>query len=83
MKREALGLFRILPAGAANVGDVSREELREAGVGRWSLQDVSSDDLTDVLPPMEGEYDIPVRLDDRPPEAGERVVEIAMDKKVG
>ncbi len=81
MKREALGFFRILPAGAADIGDdVSREDLRAAGMGDWSLRDVGCDDLTDVLPPLDGEYDEPVRLDDRAAEPGESVVELKMGK---
>ena len=61
MKPEALGFFRILPAGAADIGDeVSREDLREAGLGDWSLRDVGSDDLTGVFP--DEEYDVPIRL---------------------
>jgi hypothetical protein len=81
MKREALAFFRILPAGAADVGaDVSREDLRAAGAGDWSMKDLGGDDLTDVLPPFDGEYDVPVRLDDRAPEPGERVVELKMGR---
>lgn len=77
MKREALGFFRILPAGAADVGeDVSREDLRAAGAGDWSLRDVGRDDLSDVLAPLDEDYDEPVCLDDRPPAEGERVVQV-------
>ncbi len=79
MNREALGFFRILPAGAADIGDdVSREDLRTARIGDWSLQNVGSDDLTDVL--LDGEYDIPLRMDDRTPDAGAPVVEIKMGR---
>jgi len=81
VKREALAFFRILPAGAADVGDeVSREDLRAAGAGDWSLRDLGGDDLTDVLPPLGPEYDEPIRMDDRPPADGERVVTLALGK---
>ncbi|MFZ5478074.1 MAG: hypothetical protein ACOZNI_14965 [Myxococcota bacterium] len=80
-KRQALGFFRILPAGAADVGDdVSREDLREAGLGDWSLKDVGSDDLSDVMPELGPEYDVPVLLDDRPPAPGEKVVKLTFGK---
>ena len=81
MNREALAYFRILPAGAADVGDdVSREDLREAGLGDWSLKGVGHDDLTDVLPPLPDEYDVPIRMDDRAPGPGEPVVELKMSR---
>jgi len=81
MNRQALGFFRILPAGAADVGDeVSREDLRAAQLGDWSMSDVGRDDLSDVVFPFDGEYDEPVLLDDRAPERGERVVELLLNK---
>lgn len=81
MKREALAFFRILPPGAADVGDdVSREDLRAAGAGDWSLTNLGGDDLTDVLPPFGDEYDEPVRLDDREPAPGEQVVRLPFGK---
>lgn len=46
VNRDALAVFRILPAGAADVGrDVSRDELRAAGLGEWSMTGVGRDDL--------------------------------------
>lgn len=76
MKREALAFFRILPAGAADVGaDVSREELRDAGLGQWSMSCTERDDLRGLL---RDEYDEPVCLDDREPGHGETYVELRL-----
>jgi hypothetical protein len=80
MKREALAFFRILPAGAADVGeDVSREDLRAAGLGDWSMHDLSSDDLSDVLPPLGPDYDTPLLLDDKPPRPDEEVIYLDLE----
>lgn len=87
MNRDALAFFRILPAGAADVGeDVSREELREAGAGDWFLKVGSQDDvgcLFDEVPEYPGrpaeipeDYDVPVPTTDEAPTAGEKVVEV-------
>jgi hypothetical protein len=81
VKREALAFFRILPAGAADVGDdVSREDLRAAGAGDWSLKDLGGDDLSDVLPPFGPEYDEPVLMDDREPATEEKVTRLELGK---
>lgn len=45
MKLEALAFVRILPPGAADVGDVSREDLRDAGAGTWSARVAHRDDV--------------------------------------
>lgn len=85
MKKEALAFIRLLPAGAADIGpDVTRAELREAGVGNWSLACGGRDDLSGDLPPIDEatppkrdlppEFDELVPLTDRPPEAHEKVV---------
>lgn len=96
MKRDALAFFRILPAGTADVGaGVSREELRAAGLGDWSLTDVGRDDLTDVLGP-EGigpdlaaparpdpffpDFDEVLPMEDRPTDPGVPVVELRLRK---
>lgn len=74
MKRDALAFFRILPAGTADIGDdVSRADLRAAGVGDWALTDVGRDDLSDVLG---GDYDEPVPIDDLPTEPKVPVVRL-------
>lgn len=53
MKTDALAFFRILPAGAADVGDVSREELREAGAGDWTMKGgIEREDLGDLFPEL-------------------------------
>jgi hypothetical protein len=45
-KLEAISLMRFLPAGAANMGEgVTREQLREAGLGRWSAPCGRTDDV--------------------------------------
>jgi hypothetical protein len=63
-KRDTLAFFRILPAGAADIGDdVTREDLRQAGVGDWAMTGVGADDLSDVGGLFGGEYDEPVPLD--------------------
>lgn len=81
MKPGALAFFRILPPGAAEVGeDVSREDLRAAGAGDWAMTELTADDLTDVLPPTEAEFDIPICLDDQKPARGEPVIHLSMRK---
>ena len=74
MKLEAISLMKILPSGAADVGGVTRQQLRDAGVGRWSAQCESVDDLRDAFdapepdteivpcPELEG-YDQPTRVE--------------------
>lgn len=52
MKLEAISLFRILPAGAAEIG-VSRQEMREAGVGSWSAGGGQRDDVSCLFDPEE------------------------------
>lgn len=64
MNRDALAFFRILPAGAADVGrDVSRDELRAAGLGEWSMTEVGRDDLGEAFG---GEYDEVLPLEEEP-----------------
>ena len=63
MKREALAFFRILPAGAADMGEVTREELRAEGLGLWSLTEPIAEDIGCVFNRPEEiseEYDIPL-----------------------
>lgn len=67
MKRDALAFFRILPAGAADVGEVSREELRADGLGDWCLKDVGHDDLGDLFG---AEFDELVPMEERPTDPG-------------
>ena len=46
-KLEAVSLMRLLPAGAADLGDgVTREQLREAGLGAWSTRCGRRDDVS-------------------------------------
>lgn len=78
MKRDALAFFRILPAGAADVGEgVSREDLRAAGAGDWSIKDVAADDLSDLFG---DEYDEPILLDERPTDPGVPYIELKIGK---
>lgn len=58
MKLEAVSLFRILPAGAAELG-VSREEMREAGVGAWSAGGGQQDDVSRLFDPEEFDEVLP------------------------
>jgi len=45
-KLEAISLMRLLPAGAAAIGEgVTRDQLREAGLGAWSAPCGRKDDL--------------------------------------
>lgn len=79
MKLEAISLVRILPAGKANVGNVTRDELRDSEVGKWAAQVPARDDVSCVYGPVPAkhpldDYDHPVPLDDREPEPGENVV---------
>ncbi len=84
MDTEALAFIRILPAGAADIGpDVTRAELREAGLGSWSLACGGRDDLSRELaalddagppPTLPPEYDELIPISDRPPEIHENVV---------
>jgi hypothetical protein len=53
VKLEAISLMRLLPAGAADLGDVTREELREASHGEWSALLGRKDDLRDGLAPAD------------------------------
>ena len=87
MKRDALAFFRILPAGAADIGDdVSREDLRRAGAGDWFLKLGNQDDVGCLFdevpdfperpPEIPEEYDVPVATTDEAPKAGEKVVEV-------
>jgi len=79
VKLEAISLVRILPAGQANVGDVTRDQLRENEVGRWAARVPTRDDVSCVYGPPPArhpldDYDHPVPVDDREPEPGENVV---------
>ena len=51
MNLEVISLFRFLPAAGADMGDVSREELREADMGQWSHSCGRRDDLQEGLGP--------------------------------
>ena len=85
MKLEAISLMKLLPAGAADVGGVTRQQLRDAGVGQWSAQCEAVDDLraaidgpepdTEIVecPELEG-YDRPTRIVD----AKDEVVELRL-----
>ena len=45
-KLEAISLMRFLPAGAAQLGEgVTRDQMREAGLGAWSAPCERKDDL--------------------------------------
>ncbi len=51
MNLEVISLFRFLPAAGAELGDVTREELREADMGQWSHPCGRHDDLQAGLAP--------------------------------
>ena len=55
---EAISLLRFLPAAAADLGDVSREEMRRANQGKWSARLGRKDDLRDSLAPPELEPEL-------------------------
>lgn len=86
MKQEALAFIKILPAGAADIGpDVSREELREAGVGAWSASVTHRDDVGCLFDPEElaerpaelpPEFDYVVPTTDEAPAASERTIRL-------
>lgn len=65
-KLEAIGLMRLLPAGAAHLGEgVTREHVRQAGMGPWSAQLDQREDLRGVLPPPELDgYDVVLPMED-------------------
>lgn len=78
MKRDALAFFRILPAGAADLGEeVSREDLRAAGLGDWSMRDVGRDDLGDVFGP---EFDEVLPFDEAPTNPGVGVTRLGLGR---
>ncbi|GEM_PF-2862729 len=94
MNLEAISLLRFLPAGAADMGDVTREEMRQAGAGRWSAPLRRADDMRPALEaPVEDEpateeragdlpgYDRVLPLDDGEPD--ERAPVVMLSFKTG
>jgi hypothetical protein len=57
VKLEAISLLRFMPAAAADMGDVTREELRQAEQGQWSAKLGRVDDLRRGLPRCEDDVD--------------------------
>lgn len=85
MNRDALAFFRILPAGAADIGaEVSRQDLREAGAGDWVVKEAIQDDVSCVFGPggLEGDFDEVMPLAESKPRKGEVVTELRF-KQVG
>lgn len=82
MKRDALAFFRILPAGAADIGeDVTREDLRAAGAGQWVVTERMEDDVSCIFGPERAkeiplDYDIPLPLNEAQPLDNERVIQL-------
>jgi hypothetical protein len=81
VKQEAIALVRFLPAGAADLGpEVTRDELREAGIGGWSGKVTHRDDVSCVFGPAERPPELPPEFEyvvpttDEAPKATERVV---------
>jgi len=73
-KLEAYSLMRILPAEGAKVGDITRQELRDAELGTWVAPCGRSDDLRDVQGPRPSspedpramhDFDTPLPMDPR------------------
>lgn len=82
MNRDALAFLRILPAGAADIGpEVTREELREAGVGDWVVTGGMVDDVGCLFPEFGPEYDVVLPMDAAPARV-ERAVQVRF-KDVG
>lgn len=65
-KLEAIGLMRLLPAGATHLGEgITREHMREAELGGWSARVPGREDLRADLPPPELDgYDVVLPLED-------------------
>lgn len=49
MNLEAISLLRILPAGGADLGEATREDMRQADVGKWSDPCGRQDDLRETM----------------------------------
>lgn len=79
MNRDALAFFRILPAGAADIGpEVTRQELREAGAGDWLIKETIQDDVSCLFGP--GDFDEVMEIPDSKPSKGEVVTELRFQK---
>ena len=57
MNLEAISLLRFMPAAAADLGDVTREEMRRADQGKWCAKLGVKDDLRAGLPRCEDDVD--------------------------
>lgn len=62
-KLETFSLMRMLPPGAADMGDVTRDELRDRDLGTWSAPCGRTDDVAAALVPGPD----PARASARPP----------------
>lgn len=86
-KLETFSLMRMLPAGAADMGDVTREELRERDLGAWSAPSGRIDDVRAVQgavvsspqdPRTMADFDEVLPLEERDAAADrERVIELS------
>lgn len=80
MNRDALAFFRILPAGAADIGaEVTRQELREAGAGDWLIKERIQDDVSCLFGPG-GDFDEVMEIAESKPQKGEVVTELRFSK---
>ncbi len=71
---EAISLLRFLPPGTADLGELSRAEMREAGLGAWSAPLHAREDTR----PPDGlhDYDEVLPAEPAAPAPGERVIEL-------
>ena len=63
-KLEAFSLMRMLPPGAAQVGDVTRQELRDADLGSWVAPCGRTDDLSALVEPAASSPEEPRLMED-------------------
>ncbi len=86
-KLEAFSLMRMLPPRAAQVGDVTREELRQAELGTWTAACGRKDDVGAALEPVTSTPEDPRLMEDfdevlpqegrQKADQGEKVIELS------
>jgi hypothetical protein len=80
VKQEAISLMRFLPPGAADLGEeVTRDDMRAAGIGEWSGRVTHRDDVSCVFdrpPELPEEFDYVVPMMDEVTEPGIKVTRL-------